>query len=310
MRLEWLDDILAVLETGSLAAAAERRFVTQPAFSRRIMAIEAHLGVELLDRSRRPARMKPAVRDQRERIQELATGLRTLQDDLRRQDRQVQNRVVISCQHAITTSIAPSLVERLSADKALSIRLRSANREECYAQLMTKQADMALLYESETEPLPPADDYLERIEVGSEPLLPVFATNRVEKLNQDYALGEIPIIAYPPEVFLGKVMNQEVLAGFAQLSFIRKRAETALTLAVKQLASAGVGVAWLPDSLVASDVEAGRLSDLSDLLPMGRLTIVAMRLRVDAGAGLGRVWDEVTAMAADFSEPYGTNPLF
>ncbi|MGB3147248.1 MAG: LysR family transcriptional regulator, partial [Paracoccaceae bacterium] len=35
MRLEWLEDILAIAETGSFAVAAERRHRTQSAFSRR-----------------------------------------------------------------------------------------------------------------------------------------------------------------------------------------------------------------------------------------------------------------------------------
>ncbi|MGX1309478.1 DNA-binding transcriptional LysR family regulator [Amorphus suaedae] len=296
MRLDWLEDILAVLEAGSLAAAAERRFVTQPAFSRRIMAIEAHLGVELLDRSRKPAQMKAAVRNERERIQDLATRLRELENHLRRQDREVQNRIVISCQHAITTSIAPALVQQLSGDRNLSTRLRSANREECYAQLMTKQADIALLYQSETEPLPAGDAYLERIEMGPEPLIPVFPTRLLERLNEDYARGVIPIVAYPAEVFLGKVMNQEILPGFASAAFLSKRAETALTLAMKQLVSAGVGVAWLPASLVADEVASGALSDLTAEFGAGRLQIVAMRLRLEGAPVVDRVWREIELM--------------
>ena len=43
MRLDWLDDLLAVLEQGSLSRAAESRQLTQPAFSRRIKAIEDYL---------------------------------------------------------------------------------------------------------------------------------------------------------------------------------------------------------------------------------------------------------------------------
>jgi DNA-binding transcriptional LysR family regulator len=296
MRLDWLEDILAVLEAGSLAAAAERRFVTQPAFSRRIMAIESHLGVELLDRTRKPAQMKAAVRDERERIQDLATRLRELENHLRRQDREVQNRIVISCQHAITTSIAPTLVQQLSTDRNLSTRLRSANREECYAQLMTKRADIALLYQSETEPLPPGDAYLERIEMGPEPLIPVYPTALLDRLNEDYARGVIPIVAYPPEVFLGKVMNQEILPGFASAAFLSKRAETALTLAMKQLVSAGVGVAWLPASLVAAELASGALSDLSAEFGAGRLQIVAMRLRLDRAPVVDRVWGEIERM--------------
>ena len=60
MRLEWIEDILAVAENGSFQMACEKRNVSQPAFSRRIRQIEQALGVTLFDRSTRPARLAPA----------------------------------------------------------------------------------------------------------------------------------------------------------------------------------------------------------------------------------------------------------
>ena len=296
MRLEWLDDILAILETDSLNAAADKRFVTQPAFSRRIKAIESHLGVEIVDRSKKPARIRATVGDQRKRIQDIAASMRDLQSDLKRQGREVLNRIVISSQHAITTSLAPDLVTRFSQDRHLSIRLRSANRDECYAQLLTKQADIALLYESDSEPLPEGDDYLETARLGFEPLVPVYPAAHLPRLNEDYARGEIYVVAYPSDVFLGKVVNQEILAGFANASFVRKRAETALTLAMKELALRGVGVAWLPKSLVHREIAAGILSDLSPTLPSARLSLVAMRLASPGPAAAERVWETIRAV--------------
>ncbi|MGH8376765.1 MAG: LysR family transcriptional regulator, partial [Pseudomonas sp.] len=47
MNLEskWLEDFSALAATRSFSQAAERRFVTQPAFSRRIRSLEAALGL-------------------------------------------------------------------------------------------------------------------------------------------------------------------------------------------------------------------------------------------------------------------------
>lgn len=298
MRLEWLEDILAILETDSLNAAAGKRFITQPAFSRRIKAIEAHLGVEIVDRSRKPARIKATVGDQRKRIQDIAASMRDLQSDLKRQNREVLNRIVISSQHAITTSLAPELVTKFSQDRQLSIRLRSANRDECYAQLLTKQADIALLYESDSDPLPKGDDYLETARLGFEPLIPVFPTAYLPRLNEEYARGEIYVIAYPSDVFLGKVVNQEIFAGYASASFIRKRAETALTLAMKELVLRGVGVAWLPKSLVHGEIATDLLTDLSNAFPAARLSLVAMRLATPGSLAVERVWETIKAEVA------------
>lgn len=54
MNLSWLEDFLALAESGNFSRAAERRHMTQPAFSRRIRAFEDWLGVALFDRGSHP----------------------------------------------------------------------------------------------------------------------------------------------------------------------------------------------------------------------------------------------------------------
>jgi len=44
MELKWLEDFVSLAETHSFSRSAELRHVTQPAFSRRIQALEAWLG--------------------------------------------------------------------------------------------------------------------------------------------------------------------------------------------------------------------------------------------------------------------------
>lgn len=298
MRLEWLEDLLAVLETGSLNRAAEQRLLTQPAFSRRIRTIERYVGVDLVDRSRKPVQLRKAVRDQQQKMQELAASLRDLVYELKRQDRETQNRVVITSQHAIAATIAPELVKRLAPDPDISIRLRSANRDECYAMLMTKQADIALLYRSVADPLPADEDFLEQVEVRSERLIPVIARSELKTVRRQLNSGPLAVVAYPADVSLGQVLSQEVFPAIKGGDFIRRRAETALTLAALQLALSGVGVAWIPESLGASDIAAGELADLSGELPSSMLTVVAVRLSGAKSAAEEAVW----RLAAD-AEP-------
>lgn len=60
MEVNWLKDFLAVASTGNFSRAAETRNVTQPAFSRRLKALEMWIGVPLLDRSSYPITLTPA----------------------------------------------------------------------------------------------------------------------------------------------------------------------------------------------------------------------------------------------------------
>ena len=71
METKWLEDFVSLAETRSFSRSAQLRHVTQPAFSRRIQALEAWAGIDLVDRSSYPTRLTKAGETLRE--QALAT---------------------------------------------------------------------------------------------------------------------------------------------------------------------------------------------------------------------------------------------
>lgn len=60
LELKWLEDFIALAGTRSFSQAAEKRFVTQPAFSRRIRSLEDALGLTLVNRQRTPVELTEA----------------------------------------------------------------------------------------------------------------------------------------------------------------------------------------------------------------------------------------------------------
>ena len=60
MEHKWLEDLVVLAETRSFSRAALMRNITQPAFSRRIQALEAWMGVDLIVRSSYPPSLTPA----------------------------------------------------------------------------------------------------------------------------------------------------------------------------------------------------------------------------------------------------------
>ena len=60
MDTKWLEDFVSLADTNSFSRSAQLRHVTQPAFSRRIQALEAWAGVALVDRRSYPTRLTPA----------------------------------------------------------------------------------------------------------------------------------------------------------------------------------------------------------------------------------------------------------
>ncbi|MGP1395018.1 MAG: LysR family transcriptional regulator [Inquilinaceae bacterium] len=306
MNLVWIEDLLAIAESQSLTEAAARRHVTQPAFSRRIRAIEEHLGVTLIDRSRRPARPIGAVLERVDLFRKLASGLRQLPRDLAASGAPADRRVVIACQHALSISVAPGLAKRVleSVDGA-TVRLRSANRDECVALLMTRQAHLLVALETDDLPVVADEDFVEKEHLADERLVAVAAPGSAAAVWSVDSPFDLPLIAYPDSVFLGAVMARHVLPSVALRGRHIRVVETALTLAARELAIAGIGAAWIPESLVRKDLDQGRLVHLSAALGGCVLALVVLRLRTPPSRAENIAWEAITRRDAAAPTPIG-----
>lgn len=293
MNHDWLDDILAVLDAGSFVGAAEQRNITQSAFTRRIRAIEEGLGAPLFDRRRKPVVLLPALRGQEPALRRLAQDMRSLRGDLRASAKGAGRIVTLACQHAITATISPGLVKHLTELGWSSVRVRSGNRDECLLQLISGVADMVVTYDHPEDARDLERSGLIERRIGRETLVPVCLPALAETLED-----ELPVIGYPSDVFLGELVERRLWAGLPQGRTINRRAETALTLAAYHYALNGIGIAWLPLSLVAADLEAGRLLKPDMAGPDYALDIRLIRLSDEARSGTLQAWDALIGMSA------------
>jgi DNA-binding transcriptional LysR family regulator len=143
-RLSWdlIASVLAVLETGSLSAAARSLGVTQPTIRRHLDELEADLGVSLFTRS--PTGLIPtkAARD----ISPYAHDIHGLVAALVRcasADRDIMSGTIrVSCSEIMGNEILPFLVAPfLEMYPALTIELIASNRIE---NLLRRDADLAV----------------------------------------------------------------------------------------------------------------------------------------------------------------------
>ncbi|MDP5220899.1 LysR substrate-binding domain-containing protein [Ruegeria sp. 2205SS24-7] len=67
-------------------------------------------------------------------------------------------------------------------------------------------------------------------------------------------------------------------------------AETGLSLAVVEFVRQGLGVGWLPTSIVAQDIANGDLVDLREQLPNFTLSVVLLRLEGPMSASGEEFW--------------------
>ena len=283
MDLRTLEDLLALIDARSLSDAAAVRHITQPAFSRRITAIEAELGLAVLDRSHRPVRVLQAIREKRAEIEQLVRSLRRLRSGLAAAPPLVH----ICAMHSLGLDLVPATLDEARRKGALErVQIHLRNRDDCYALLMTDQASIMLAYESDGAEIACDEETVEKVRIGEDTLSPFIGETGAAALLSGEGKGKpIPFIDYPDDSFFGAVMRMRITPRLeTRLSAV---AVSSFVPTVVAMAERGLGVAWVPARLV--ETVAG-LVDLRDRLGCCPLSLVVLRKRRGGNDPSDGIW--------------------
>jgi DNA-binding transcriptional LysR family regulator len=147
LETKWLEDFVALAATRSFSQAAQRRFVTQPAFSRRIRSLEEALGLQLINRSRTPIELTEAGQlflvSARNMVEQLGEVVRHLHHVEGQQGEVLQ----ISAAHSLALGFFPAWIAGLRHDGLnLATRLIATNVGEAVHVLREGGCDLILAY--------------------------------------------------------------------------------------------------------------------------------------------------------------------
>lgn len=113
MELKWLEDFLTLCSTGNFRLAAERRCVSQPAFSRRIQALEAWVESPLINRSQQPSQLTAAGRLFQPVAQEIVDLAETGKSDIQMQVMENKERMRFSTLGTLAQIFIPGWLKSL-----------------------------------------------------------------------------------------------------------------------------------------------------------------------------------------------------
>lgn len=285
MELKWLEDIIVLLEEKSFSKAAERRNVTQPAFSRRIKSVENWLDCHIVDRSTQPVTildsawtLEPEIRALARRMYELKGRFRTADQHLMRLD--------IASQHTLAVSVFPNLIDVMSkTDKSLSYRLRAADKDDCITMCLRGDASFLLSYETSSRRTELPEALFCKMPWGKDTLAPMVGGGLASLVEENGHLpGVIPVLGYPEDSFFGGVVSKQILPKLFDQYETEWRCEAAFSSSIKELCLSGAGIAWLPVSLARRELQAGELVLLSNQFETCSLEIVLHARKQDSVA--------------------------
>ena len=292
MDLNWLDDVLVLLEERHMTRAAERRNITQPAFSRRIRSFEHWLGKPILDRKSNRVDINEALAANEEEIRALVNRLREMRTNIAGYD-SAGTSVTIAAQHASVCSSFPDMVLRTKeAFTRLRIRLRAGNLEDGISLLMRGDASIFVCYEAENLRQLEFGDSVVRGEWGGDLLVPVVGgALRYMVTDNGRVPPETPAIVYPDDSYFGRVLRRNERRFGTTAYSENPVCMTAFSSGTLEMVRSGLGVGWIPFGMAHREIASGALISLSNALgqePM-KTAIFADR-RVDAAMRLMKFW--------------------
>jgi LysR family transcriptional regulator, hypochlorite-specific transcription factor HypT len=262
MEIKWLEDFLMLAEKGSFSRAAESRYVTQSAFSRRIRALEGWLGVELFDRSTYPTRLTKAGAIFRDQAASLLANVHEIRTSLQGGRVASPGTIQIAVPHTLSLTFFPQWWASMGeATGHLTCKLMAGNVHDALMALVEGNADLLLCYQHPQQPVKLDASLHQMLLLGEERMLPYSAPTKQGRPR--YSLpGErdnpTPYLGYSPNAYFAR-MVELVLNHAPGAYYLNRRYETDMAEALKQMCITGSGIAWLPDSAVQRELNDGRL---------------------------------------------------
>ncbi|ADB49810.1 LysR family transcriptional regulator [Conexibacter woesei] len=242
MTVEELRWFVAVAESEHVTAAAAELHVSQPALSRALARVQAHVGVPLFDRRGRRLRLNRYGRlyldHARRSLADLDAGTQALADATGTAG---GGTVVLAFLHTLGSWLVPALLRGFgAAEPQIALELAQGSASEMLAQLRAGEVDLIL-----TSPRPD-DPEIEWKPLGREPLRAVVAPGHALAARKRIRLADLAeerFVAMKPEYGLRGLTDQLcAAAGFnPRIAFEGDDIGT-----LRGLVAAGLGVALLP----------------------------------------------------------------
>lgn len=299
MHLSWLDDFLALASTGNFSRAADDRHVTQPAFGRRVRALEEWLGTELFDRSSQPVRLTETGVWFQSVAQELLAQVARVPAQAQAVAEVNANSLRFAATHALSFTFMPAWLRRLeSHTMGGRIQLESDMLQSCEALIEQGKVQFVVCHVHAQAPGRLHAEAYPSAAIGADVLIPVSATDAdARPLHLLESRGApVSLLTYSDASGLGRILRQTRYVALEKLS-TQTFFTAHLASVLRTMVLDGRGIAWLPKSLVEEDLASNRLVPAASEAWWVDLEIRLYRDRKPMGRAAEALWDVVRQAA-------------
>lgn len=303
-----LKDFLVLCQTKSFSRAADRCHVSVSGLSRRIQSLEQWLGAPVFDRRKQCLDLTDAGHRLQAVSSEVVYALEGLRKSIRQDGDCRALEVRFAAPHILSAVFFTDWITRLHSEfGSAKFSVNSDLLPECFQMLDEGSADFVVALTDATGGVQAqlGDRSMTQyptLELGQERLLPVCAPGATGAPLMPLLGGDnesVSFLGYAPECHLGWAL-QPLLAAHPELHLEQRHGAT-LTDGLRFMAVSGLGVAWLPETLIRHDLDSRRLVRAGNAtfdVPM-RFTI--LRRPCGLPAQTERIWTYLKTLADDQS---------
>ena len=257
MDIKILEDFLQLAESGNFSRAAAERNITQPAFSRRIKVLEIEVGVPLIDRSSYPASLTLAGEVFRDAAADIVARFNLAVKTVRAENSRDHATIKFAVSRSLSVHFVPDWFTALTKHlEFFNIHVHTDNLHNCIHALVEGDSHFMACFAHPSVPLGiRRKDYPCRI-IGHDSLIPVSkADDEGVPWFQFPGTADrpVPYLKYSPDVYIGRVVEQ-VHGQRDEELHTETVYEGEIPEALKQMAIAGHGVAFVPARIVSDEL--------------------------------------------------------
>ncbi|MFT2098631.1 LysR family transcriptional regulator [Marinomonas sp. 2405UD66-6] len=250
---------IKVAETGSFSHAASQLFVTQPAISKRVAALESNLGVQLFDRIGRQVQLTEAGIRLLPKARKMAEDLQDIKRSMSLQMQDVSGELRISTSHHVGLRRLPKSLKRFQEDfPSAQLEIDFSQSEEAYQDVLKGRAELGIITLSHKE-----NPLIESLPIWSDPLTCVVSKDHPLAKIKNLSLMELAQHAcvLPNKNTFTRQIAEQVFGKQGLKPQVRMNTNNLETLAM--LVGIGWGWSLLPSTLVDDKLAVLNLPDLN-----------------------------------------------
>lgn len=294
MDIQSFKDLESLARTGNFSRAAELSNISQPAFSRRIKALEVWVGTVLVDRSSHPITLTDAGRQMleagRQAIVRIEAERNHIRESLAQPDKYT---VTFAAQHSIGWRFYPTWLQAFEQSFGpIMSRLRADDLPNCVTDLRAGEVDFVISYESENAVGVEKTSEFDSLMIGRDQFIPVARPDTYGRPLFDVDRkphSTIPYLRFGPSAPIGWHV-EPILQARDLTTRLSTVYENAMGGALRIRARDGLGIAWLPLTLVEPDIKSGLLARAGNENWTINVEICLHRLKCNRNPLIRRIW--------------------